>query len=164
MRTLPLRVVLLAAAVSLAFLALAAGAYACACCAVAGTWAQRTAPVASHELAELGRLRFGVGANTFFTAAGEDSVRGIDPVASRYRVTQTRSGRRWTLTLRDPAGNSGTLRFSIPARTSRLDVDVRDGRRSAGGGPLLYREWRLEGPVAGTGIFANGTPALPASG
>jgi hypothetical protein len=32
-------------------------------------------------------------------------------------------------------------------------ADTRDGRKSDGGGPLLYKEWRSEGQVSGTGIF-----------
>lgn len=38
-------------------------------------------------------------------------------------------------------------------------ADIHDGKLSAGGGPLLYKEWRLEGEIKGNGIFKNGTAA-----
>jgi hypothetical protein len=36
-------------------------------------------------------------------------------------------------------------------------VDPRDGRKSAGGGPLLYKEWRWEGVPNAEGIFLKGS-------
>jgi hypothetical protein len=38
-------------------------------------------------------------------------------------------------------------------------ADIRDGQTSPGGGPLLYKEWRFEGQVSGTGLFRAGTTA-----
>jgi hypothetical protein len=36
-------------------------------------------------------------------------------------------------------------------------VDIHDGKQSGGGGPLLYKEWRFEGRVNGSGIFRSET-------
>ena len=35
-------------------------------------------------------------------------------------------------------------------------ADIHDGQTSGGGGPLLYKEWRFEGRVTGTGLFRAG--------
>jgi hypothetical protein len=35
-------------------------------------------------------------------------------------------------------------------------VDTHDGQESPGGGPMLYKEWRFEDQVSGTGFFKKG--------
>lgn len=134
-------------------------AYACACCSSPGEWMQRTQSVDDYYFAELDRVMFGPEANTYMTEAGEDTVKGISPVADKYRLSLTKNGRRWTLTFKDEKGNTGTLSFVIPAKMVSFVVDRQDGEESAGGGPLLYHEWRLAGPVTGTGIFRKGATA-----
>jgi len=64
-------------------------------------------------------------------------------------------GRRWTLRLQAPGGRGGTLSFVLPGSTLLFATDLRDGRTSIGGGPLLYKEWRLGGTVSGTGDFLS---------
>ena len=111
------------------------------------------------EVNELIRLRFGAAAHLRTTPAFPADVKGVNPVATRYRLSQARHARIFTLTFRDAKGNSGTLGFVLPERATRLAVDLQDGRRSAGGGPLLYREWRLEGRLTTSGIFRGaGSP------
>ncbi len=51
--------------------------------------------------------------------------------------------------------NSVTLSLPLSAKMLRYRADVHDGKAS-GGGPLLYKEWRFEGPVKGTGFFRPG--------
>ena len=134
-------------------------AYACACCANRGDYSQHTARIAQFELTELVRLRFGTAAHLRTTAGFPADIEGLKPFATRYRLSQTRHARIFVLTFRDTRGNRGTLGFALPERATRLAVDLQDGRRSAGGGPLLYREWRLEGRMTTTGIFAGaGSP------
>lgn len=132
-----------------------AAASACACCASPGTWLQETARIAPFERAELRRLRFRPVATTYVTEAGPSVIRGINPVAARYALSVTRLASGWTLRFRDAKGNRGTLTLRLPAQASKLAVDPKD-RRSPGGGPLLYRAWRLESPIVGTGVFARG--------
>lgn len=131
-------------------------AYACACCSTPGEWRQVTNSVDDNYLGELDRLTFGPEANTYLTEAGEDVVKGISPVADKYRLSLSKSGRRWTLTFKDKKGNTGTLSFIIPPKMVTFVADLQNGAKSPGGGPLLYHEWRLAGPVAGTGIFKKG--------
>jgi hypothetical protein len=130
-------------------------AYACACCANRGDHTQQSARIAQFELAELVRLRFGTAAQLRTTPGFPADIRGLRPVAMRYHLSQARHSRIFVLTFRDARGNTGTLGFALPEQATRLAVDLQDGRRSAGGGPLLYREWRLDGRITATGIFAD---------
>lgn len=143
----------------MAALASPPAAFACACCANRGDHSQQTARIVQFELAELVRLRFGTAAKLRTTPGFPADIKGLEPVATRYRLSQARHARIFVLTFRDPRGNKGTLGFALPERATRLAVDPQDGRRSAGGGPLLYREWRLEGRITASGVFAGaGSP------
>ena len=143
-------------AVAVAALAWPAWALACACCANRGDHSQTTERIKPFEVNELVRLRFGTTATLRMTPAFPAGVKGIRPLATRYRLSQARHARIFSLTFRDANGKTGTLGFVLPERATRLTVDLQDGRRSAGGGPLLYREWRLEGRLTTSGIFAVG--------
>jgi hypothetical protein len=74
----------------------------------------------------------------------------LEPRRLRPRRSGTRGS--WCSTLHTPDGRSGTVSFVIPFRATKLQADVQDGRRSAGGGPLLYREWTLRGRLDGTAL------------
>lgn len=142
-------------------LVLAPSAQACACCAEPGTWFERSGPMAGFEYAELQRVRFSPVAKLYLTAGGIDTIKGIQNASGRYTLTQSRVGRRWQLMFRDARGNSGMVVFSIPRSAVTHGVDLRDGRQSGGGGPLLHKEYRLAGVVSGTGIFARGMAGQP---
>lgn len=139
----------------------APSAKACACCAEPGTWREGSQKVTAFERAELQRIRFDEVARLYLTAAGLEAIKGIENPSERYSIGQSRRGGRWTLTFRDRSGRSGMLSFQLPALATTLGVDLRDGRQSPGGGPLLYKEYRLEGTVSGTGIFTRGSAARP---
>ena len=52
----------------------------------------------------------------------------------------------------------------MPSRLAQFGVDPRfEGARSAGGGPLLYKEWRLKSPVELSGIVAEGSKKADAT-
>ena len=142
-------------------LALAGAAYACACCADPGLWSQTRARLTAAERAELDRIRWGGTAHTYVTQRGLDGVRGIAPPSASYSVSTARSGRRLELVFRDAKRRSGALSFLLPRTAVLFSVDPGAGRRSSGGGPLLYKEWRFEGPVTGTGVFASGMAGRP---
>lgn len=147
------------AALVAAALAYPAWAMACACCANRGDYSERTGPILAFERDELVRLRFGPVANLRQTPAFPDDVRGISPLENRWRVSQFRRGLIFQLTLRDARGNKGTLSFVLPRHATRLHVDPQDGRVSGAGGPLLYKEWRLDGTLHTSGIFkGSGKP------
>jgi hypothetical protein len=133
-----------------------ARALACACCSEPGTWYERTDAVSEYELTELNRLRFDAVANTYMTA-GEDVMQGVSNPAEEYSLSLVKRQRRWELRFKDKQGRTGTLAFSVPTSRVEFAADINDGQESAGGGPLLYKEWRLTGPVAGTGVFKKGS-------
>jgi hypothetical protein len=144
-------------AAMVAALVLAARAVACACCAERGEWHQYPARVGDAEMTELERLRPGNRAFLVVGPAGLAGVRGIEAPARVYSLAVARRGRGWALALRDARGGSGTLAFRIPPSGVSYAADLGDGRKHRAGGPLLYKEWRLDGRVFGTGVFARGS-------
>lgn len=97
-------------------------------------------------------MRFGPTANTVQTPA--DNPPGI---ADRYSLTAALSGNLWKLSLRD--GNKlGTLNLTLPPKMLSYVVDTHDGKKSPGGGPVLYKEWRYEGRATGTGFLRSPSP------
>lgn len=131
-------------------------AWACACCSDEGTWFEMTDRISDYEMAELNNIRFDVTAHTYMTEAGEDGLEGISNPAEEYRVTLSKRRGRWQFSFRDKEGHTGTLSFTVPSSLTDFAADIHDGQQSAGGGPLLYKEWRLVGPLSGTGIFKRG--------
>jgi hypothetical protein len=96
-------------------------------------------------------------ANLFLTEADlEEDAKGVAQPAETYSLNGSLVGSAWKLIFRD-GSKSGILSLPLPMKMLSYAVDIRDGRTSAGGGPLLYKEWRFEGPVTGTGIFQAGT-------
>jgi hypothetical protein len=137
-------------------LALPAQALCCACCSNTGEWSQGNTSVDQYRFDEINRMVFAPLANTYMTDAGEDSTRGLTSPAENYKLSLSKDQRRWTLSFKDDKGKTGTLSFNIPASMLYFIVDLQNGQESAGGGPMLYHEWRLSGPVSGTGIFQRG--------
>ena len=104
-------------------------------------------------------MRFGGTAQLYLTEADmEEAIKGLAHRAERYAVSGSLVGGAWKLTFRD-GDKSGTLSLPLPAKMSSYAADIHDGRTSGGGGPLLYKEWRFEGPVSGTGLFRDGLVA-----
>lgn len=130
---------------------------ACACCSEPGVWYERTDPISSYELSEINRLRFDAVAHTYMTEAGDDNIKGIRNPAEEYALSFSKRGRRWELKFKDKEGHTGTLTFSVPATLVEFAADINDEQESSGGGPMLYKEWRLTGALTGTGIFTGGS-------
>ena len=130
-------------AVLAVFVALAApsAAIACACCASPGTWYQALGPLAQIDRDELAKLRF-------TTAKWVETNEG-GPGFGTLRMTARLTGRTWRWQL---AGGR-TLSFLLPLRATTLAADIHDGKRGGGGGPLLYKELRLEGRLTTSGIL-----------
>lgn len=137
-------------------------ALACACCSNTGSYHSGSVDLADYSLSQLKRMRFARTASLFMTEAGleEDSL-GIDKPKENYLLQSAFAGDVWRLTFRSGA-NSGILELPLPAKMWSHSADIHDGKLSGGGGPLLYKEWRLEGELKGSGFFKNGT-ATPAT-
>lgn len=146
-------------AVAASVLLLPGRALACACCSNAGDYRTGSGKPSAYELGLMKEMRFGGTAYLYQTEAGEEeSGKGLAHIATTYTLGGSLVGSAWRLTFRD-ANKTGTLNLPLPLRMSKLAADIRDGQTSAGGGPLLYKEWRFEGLVKGTGIFQPGIVA-----
>ena len=130
-------------------------ALACACCSEDGEYSIRFRKAEDYELGEMKRMRFGRTAFLFLSEADLDFIEGIDQPSTTYFATGSLIGNTWKLSLRS-GRSSGVLELLLPEKVLFYSVDIRDGRRSGGGGPLLYKEWRFEGQVSGTGLFKKG--------
>jgi hypothetical protein len=129
---------------------------ACACCSNTGDYQIGLGKPSAYELSLLQQVRFGGLAHLFLTEADmEETARGLAHPAESYALIGSLVGNAWKLSFRD-GDKYGTLSLPLPAKMSSYTADIRDGRTSAGGGPLLYKEWRFEGRVSGTGFFRAG--------
>lgn len=136
--------------------ALPARVWACACCANTGFYHSGSAEVGDHVTTEMERLRFRRTASLYLTEAGlEEDARGITQPKTIYSLTASMVNKTWTLSFRS-GRDAGTLVLKLPATMWNHSADIHDGKLSGGGGPLLYKEWRFEGDVTGTGIFQAG--------
>jgi hypothetical protein len=125
----------------LAGLTVAGRAAACACCSEPGTWYQTRTPVGALERGELARLHF--------TAANWVQTNEGGPGFNRLPLKATLTGRVWRWRL----GTGRTLTLRLPASGTTHAADVFDGKMGGGGGPLLYKELRLEGQLSTAGIL-----------
>ena len=134
-------------------------AWACACCSETGAYYVGSRKPAEYELGLLRQMRFGGTAYLFFGEAGpEEHSKGLAHRAENYSVSGSLVGNAWRLSFRE-GGQSGTLSLPLPAKMTSYSADIHDGQTSGGGGPLLYKEWRFEGQVGGTGFFRAGIVA-----
>lgn len=131
-------------------------ALACACCSEPGDYFSGPTDLDEHPLNQLKRMRFGRTASLYMTAAGlEEDAQGIEQPHENYSITGVFLNKMLKLSFR-ARGNSGVLELPFPAKIWNHSADIHDNKLSAGGGPLLYKEWRLEGDVTGSGVFKGG--------
>jgi hypothetical protein len=128
----------------------------CACCADPGTREESTENITDYYRTQLRGMEFAPEARLFMTDAGDDQVKGVSAIADSYRLTAKQDDKRWQLTFQTENGEKGTLTLPIPAKFVIFHVDPRDGKKSGGGGPLLYKEWRWKGVPVTDGIFKKG--------
>ena len=139
-----------------AALLLPGSAWACACCSNEGDYYVSSGRPSEYELSIVRQIRFGQTARLYLTEAdAEETAKGLAHRAESYALGGSLVGGVWRLALRD-GNKTGTLSLPLPARMTSYTADIRDGQTSPGGGPLLYKEWRFEGRVNGTGFFRAG--------
>jgi hypothetical protein len=127
---------------------------ACACCTEPGEYRISFSKPSEYEIGVLQRIRFGSTAHLFTTVADlEEDGRGLLDPSESYSLTGSLIGRLWKLNFRD-GNKNGTLSFSLPAKLLSYRVDIQPTAGSID--PKLYKEWRLEGRVNGTGLFRAG--------
>ena len=126
---------------------------ACACCSDPGAYRISFHEPSEYELSLLQEIRFGKTANLYETDADiEEDALGLGSLPGLYSASGMLSSKVWKLALRNGT-KSGTLSLPLPDKMLSYVADIRDGKISAGGGPLLYKEWRFEGQLSGTGLF-----------
>jgi hypothetical protein len=151
---------------ALPLIAYAPSADACACCSEHGDRVESISKLDGYQKGELEKVRFGKKARLYMNAAGAAGVQGIQGVGDSsdgYEITQARAAAdKWTFTFKDAKGRTGTLAFTLPSHIESFFVDQQDGKPGGAGDPVLYKEWRINAPVTGTGIFAGvGTAGAP---
>ena len=127
----------------------------CTCCPAAGTWEERPGRLTPEVLSEIGRINLGSEAILYVDAPGPDDARPPGP-DRRYVIRHKRPHRGWTVEFLDNDGNdvAGALSFVIPDRGTLFAVEapVKEGEQPTG---VLYKEWRVTGPVRGTGVVGT---------
>ena len=157
----PLRTIKIAFILSLGLLltvpstpsALPAAPLACACCAEPGEWYEHTGKLADYEIEELRGVKFAKTASTYLNAAGYEGLKGFPVENDSFNLSTTLSPRfTLTLTLKGESGATGSLVLALPKIATSFGADLHDMPEGSAG-PILYKEWRFEGLVSGTGIF-----------
>jgi len=147
----------------------------CACCAEPGTYMISTGKPESFEIDILKQIEFDKKADLYMTEAGFDSIKGLSAIekddaddpswfseSGNFDLANAFTGKMWTFTFKTPKGKTGTLRLPIPNQMVTFKVDIHDGS-DQGNGPLLYKEFRFKGTVAGGTGFLGNSIAKPTS-
>ena len=152
---------LFSAAMWVTLLLLPSRVWACACCAHPGEYQINFVKPDAYKLSVMERMRLGTTAYLFTgEAEPDDAAKGLAHPADTYSLSGSLVGNVWKLTFRN-GDESGTLNLALPAKMLRFAADIHDGRTKQPGypEPVLYKEWRFEGEVNGTGVFKAGITA-----
>jgi len=151
---------LFSAAVWVTLLLLPGRVWACACCAHPGEYQVNLVKPDASKLSVIKRICFGTKAELWTgEAEPDDAAKGLAHPADSYSLSGSLVGNVWKLTFRS-GDESSTLDLPLPARMLRYAADIHDGRtKPASPEPVLYKEWRFEGEVNGTGFFKAGITA-----
>jgi hypothetical protein len=145
----------LGAGMLLAVLGPVSQALACACCTEPATRAEYSSEDEYGDtIIELNRLKFGPLAHLYLTDAGAEAILGLENLTRSYSLKATRSVRNWTFQLQHPDGSKGTLVFAIPRTSQYFVTDPQPDPKQSN--PVVYKELRVNGTLAGTGMFAAG--------
>jgi hypothetical protein len=157
MTTLPaMHVVVLTLFVTICELAISDQVLACACCADEG---ERKVLVERYDFSKrelIDQLQFDHAAELVLTDAGFDGIKGIASPSDEYDLRVHKNRTEIIFALGDKDGHVGSLVLRKPASISVFEIDLRDGQKNDGGGPRLYKEWKLSSTMTGTGVFKTG--------
>jgi hypothetical protein len=130
-------------------------ALACACCVDPGFYSISTRKPDAYEIDELKKIRF-KSANLYMDAAGEDNIKGINPISENYSLDGMLQNNLWKFNFKDDKGKAGTLSLTKPISMVAFMVDIHD-RPSDSVETSVYKEWRFKYRVqSGSGIFQTG--------
>ena len=149
--------------------ALPLSALACACCADHGTYSIWTGRPSSYDLEVIGGIKFDKKAHLFVTEAEFEIIKGLDPIKDEFKegnwtpdsekmdLLGSFLKNTWTVDFVTKGGKKGSLVLPLPTQMLKFKVDIHEKRD---GDPLLYKEFRFNGPVkSGSGFFKAGIGA-----
>jgi hypothetical protein len=126
---------------------------ACACCADTGDWYERTDRLQAYEIEQLRRVRFNDAAGLFTSESPIDEIKGLPVDYQSFSLSNFfNPSHALTLTFKGERGASGSLVLFLPRVATSFGVDMHQYPEGSSG-PILYKEWRFEGSVNGSGIF-----------
>jgi hypothetical protein len=141
---------------------------ACACCAEKGQYFNTMNVIDEYERGVLGDIKYSKLSALYIDEAGFETIKGLDALMKIYEASETGSeleniavtsdfsGGAWTIKFAS-GGTAGSLTIPMPEKRGYFGADIHDGRMGGAGGPLLYKEIRLNGKVSkGTGLFEKG--------
>lgn len=152
-------------AVSLAvmfILSLSGSALACACCAERGHRSVMVDGLDDYQLGLLKDMKMADTANLYIDEAGFETIRGLSELDKEYNdgglekidLVSSYLNNTWKITIKTPAGKTGTLTLPRPAKVTVFKVDQFEKTE---GDPILYKEFVFSGIVGtGTGAFKAG--------
>jgi hypothetical protein len=131
--------------------------WACACCAHPGEYQINFVNLDGYKRGVMKGIRFGTKADLWTGEADPElAAKGLAHPADTYSLSDSLAGNVWKLTFHN-GDESGTLDLPLPVKMLRYAADIHDGRTKPGyPEPVLYKEWRFEGQVNGTGFFKDG--------
>jgi hypothetical protein len=133
-------------------------ALACACCTNQGQRNVNVVALDANKRETLQALRFGDEAKLYLGEADPDAIGGIASPSAAYELKAAWQGGQLVFNFADGHGHTGTLALGLPGKISIFEVDPRNAP-DQGTGPTLYKEWKLTGKVAGSGVFGGGVGA-----
>jgi hypothetical protein len=133
-------------------------AQACACCTNTGQRFVENTKLDSYRRNIISEVRFGKEASLYTDERDLAEIKGLaDPSLKPYALSVAQQKDRFVFNFRGDKKNEGTITLVLSDAVTVFEVDTRDDEhKDQGLGPLLYKEWRLTAPFAGTGIFKAG--------
>lgn len=138
----------------------AQAAYPCACCFDPGERRDVASSVDPFVLEDLDRLRLGPVATLFVTSCDIDCVQGLANPQYDYAISTQHDGLTWQITFASPDARGGSLQMQLDQIVHLFSTDF--DPITGGPAPKLYKEWRFDVAVRGSGDFAAVTPDIPA--
>ena len=152
------------AAISLVVITLmvSGSALACACCAEHGYRSLRVETLDSYTLGLLKDMNMDETAELYTDASGFESIRGLSELGKEYNAGEADKldlvdsflNNTWKITIKSPAGKTGTLVLPRPAKATVYKADQFENPT---GEATLYKEFIFNGTVrSGSGMFKSG--------
>lgn len=110
-----------------------------------------------YEMSELRSMKLGKVAKLYTTEADMEGMKGLPVESYSFDLLANffNPGRSTTMTFKGERGETGSLTLFLPRTATFFGADLHDYPEGSAG-PILYKEWRLEGRVGGSGFFRKG--------